>query len=344
MPSRPTSRHTCAEKERLCTAPPGASRATQHCRVINLHAALAAGPFRTAPTGSTASLREFLWLLIVPRTSLLSVPSALVENVSGVIPGRLPGAEDFSPDFQIAFPYRGVFVWHVGREDIVGDANQVLFVTAGEPFRVSGPRPGHFGELILTPSFSVLSELTESIGFDPADHPLFRARSCRATPDVQRASARLLHWAAHEGSEDVLAAEDIVLALLRAALQIGPIHRRPSAATRRLIQRTKEFLEFALWRPLQLSDIARAVGGRPTYLTDVFARYEGVSLSRYVTQLRLARALVALHSVDDLARLALDLGFSSHSHFTLAFRRAFGCTPSHFRSTIRGSRLAQSGG
>jgi len=48
--------------------------------------------------------------------------------------------------------------------------------------------------------------------------------------------------------------------------------------------------------------------------------------------------LIDLPSADDLTSLALDLGFSSHSHFTLAFRRAFGCTPSQFRSTTRHGR------
>src|SRR5262249_411627 len=82
----------------------------------------------------------------------------------------------------------------------------------------------------------------------------------------------------------------------------------------------------------RLSDVADAVGASSTYLTDVFSRFEGVSLHRYVTQLRLARALVELPEAGDLTSLALDLGFSSHSHFTLAFRRAFGCTPSTFRA------------
>jgi AraC-like DNA-binding protein len=65
-----------------------------------------------------------------------------------------------------------------------------------------------------------------------------------------------------------------------------------------------------------------------------------VPLQRYVTQLRLARALIELPDSDDLTALALDLGFSSHSHFTLAFRRAFGCTPSRFRKTIRNGKRA----
>jgi AraC-like DNA-binding protein len=54
-----------------------------------------------------------------------------------------------------------------------------------------------------------------------------------------------------------------------------------------------------------------------------------------VTQLRLARALVELPYSTDITSLALDLGFSSHSHFTLAFRSAFGCTPSEFRRITR---------
>src|SRR5262249_26444680 len=93
-----------------------------------------------------------------------------------------------------------------------------------------------------------------------------------------------------------------------------------------------EFLESAFSGSLRLSEAADAVGTSSTYLTDVFSRFEGVSLHRYVTQLRLARALVELPEAGDLTTLALDLGFSSHSHFTLAFRRAVGDTPSTFRA------------
>jgi AraC-like DNA-binding protein len=44
----------------------------------------------------------------------------------------------------------------------------------------------------------------------------------------------------------------------------------------------------------------------------------------------------------DLTMLALDLGFSSHAHFTEAFRTEFACTPSAFRRQpfSRGSRRA----
>jgi AraC-like DNA-binding protein len=59
-------------------------------------------------------------------------------------------------------------------------------------------------------------------------------------------------------------------------------------------------------------------------------------LYRYHLRLRLARALDLIADREDFAALALDLGFSSHSHFSAAFRQAYGCTPSEFREALSG--------
>ena len=66
------------------------------------------------------------------------------------------------------------------------------------------------------------------------------------------------------------------------------------------------------------------------------------TLYRYQLRLRLARALDLLARYDDLTRLGLDLGFSSHSHFSSAFRSAYGRSPSEFRRAAlrRSSALA----
>jgi AraC-like DNA-binding protein len=62
------------------------------------------------------------------------------------------------------------------------------------------------------------------------------------------------------------------------------------------------------------------------------------SLHAYRTELRLRHALERLlERREHITQIALDLGFSSHSHFTAAFRRAFGLTPSAF---IRQARAA----
>ena len=269
------------------------------------------------------------------RTRLLEGSVALAEDVRSTGATRGTGADGFSPSFQVVFPYRGMLVWHVGQDDVVGDANQVLFVSGGESYRLSEPLPGGFGELIITPELDALAEILPTAGTDFRAHPLFRRRSRRANPRLQSLRTRFLYWATGASDIDQLAAEDLVLALLRAALVDDDSRDQPARSSGHLIRRTKEFLEAEFANPIRLPQVGRAVGASPAYLTDLFRRVEGVSLHRYVVQLRLARALDELPHADDLSALALDVGFSSHSHFSAAFRRAFGCTPSEFRQATR---------
>ena len=268
------------------------------------------------------------------RTRVFHSSVALVENLQLSSAAHASTVEGFSPEFQVCFPYAGLFMWHVGGDCVVADANQALFVRAGEPFTVRGPTERGYGELILTPPIEVLAELAGMSERRLQAHPLFCQRSRRLSMGVQVLRARLLHRSGHHDS-GCMAAEELVLTLLRSALQMEARACEPSATTRRMIRRAKEFVEADFSAALRLDDVARAVNASPAYLTDVFRRVEGVSLHRYIVQLRLARALLELPHVTDLTALALDLGFSSHSHFAAAFRRAFGSTPSEFRESTR---------
>ena len=270
------------------------------------------------------------------RTVMLQSSVALVENLESVgVRTTLP-SEEYSPVFQVCLPYRGVFVWHVGHDDVVGDANQVLFVAGGEAFYVRQPRRQPYSELVITPNPNVLAELMGCQAPLWKQHPLFRRRSCRANPALQRRLARFLH-AGRRRALDTLEGDEAAVHLLREALQNAGHCPMPKHSTRRLTERAKEFLHAHVTDRVHLSDIADAVGASPAYLTDLFGRVEGVTLHRYLTQLRLSRALMELPSATDLTDLALRLGFSSHSHFTAAFRQAFGETPSGFRADARRS-------
>jgi AraC-like DNA-binding protein len=266
------------------------------------------------------------------RTRLLDLSVGLVENLQRAPHATTP--EDFCPVFQVCLPYRGLGIWHVGRDDVVADANQVLFVRGGESYRLTGPVPGGYAELIITPDLEVLSDVAHVNGCSLTEHPLFTRRTSLAEPRLQAFRTRFLHWAESAPDGDPLEAEELALALLRSTLRQRRVqHQVNSATTARLIRRTKEFLEAMLSNRIRLADIAVAVGASSAYLTDLFSRVEGVPL--HLMQLRLARALVELPHAHDLTTLALELGFSSHSHFTFVFRRAFGCTPSEFRESSR---------
>ena len=62
------------------------------------------------------------------RTQLWKSSIGLVEDLTSSIVLRNGSPEAFSPFFQVCLPYRGLFVWHVGHDEVVADSNQVLFV------------------------------------------------------------------------------------------------------------------------------------------------------------------------------------------------------------------------
>jgi hypothetical protein len=190
----------------------------------------------------------------VSRSRLLESSIAMVEDVRGPVVRVSRSPENFSADFQVCLPYRGLFVWHVAANAVVGDANQVLFVSGGESYCLSQPVASEYAELIITPDLELLTELAHA-GGSLTVHPLFRRRSRRVDLDLQHLRTRFLHhlicreW-------NGMAAEEWVITVLRSALTASAESCEPSGRTRRLIGRTKQFLETHLASPIRLIDVA----------------------------------------------------------------------------------------
>jgi AraC-like DNA-binding protein len=105
--------------------------------------------------------------------------------------------------------------------------------------------------------------------------------------------------------------------------------------TTELVARAKDFLSRNTSVRVRLADVARALGVSPAILAPAFRSVEKISFYQYALGLRLRRAAALLGTSRDLATLAVDLGFASHSHFSTAFLRWAGSTPSAFRARVR---------
>ncbi len=111
---------------------------------------------------------------------------------------------------------------------------------------------------------------------------------------------------------------------------------RGSEAQQKIVANAKRHIAQFPGVRIRLADVGHALGISPVHLTEVFRQVEGTPFYRYALQQRLERAVRLLPGyAGDLSALALELDFASHSHFTTAFRRAFGCTPGAFRVRAR---------
>jgi AraC family transcriptional regulator len=131
---------------------------------------------------------------------------------------------------------------------------------------------------------------------------------------------------------DALALEENLIALWQQTA--APLRDR-ALRPHRAVERAKDYLASAPGRRESVADIARAAGSSPFHLARLFSTHTGIGLHGYRNRLRMASALDRMsRGEDDLSRLALDLGFSSHSHFSQAFHRAFGATPRQMRRNL----------
>jgi AraC-like DNA-binding protein len=106
----------------------------------------------------------------------------------------------------------------------------------------------------------------------------------------------------------------------------------PDSRSARLVAAANEALIAGYAEPLRVAGIAHELGVSPSYLARIYRTHEGSPLHQRLTRLRVAAALARLNAGEpNLTKLALDVGFSSHSHFTSAFKRLVGACPKDYR-------------
>ena len=264
----------------------------------------------------------------IAAQTLLASPTVTIRDVCCRGTCKHESDEEHVTATQLVFPYRGVYVRHVGRGQAVAEANQVLFFNAGEGYRVSHPVAGGDASLTVTMSEPLLAELAPPSLLRDGGFRLPRLRIDART----QALVALLRHSLHRKIAEPLEAESLALTLVRRALGPRTAHAAGASDGRqRLVDRTKLVLASDLAHRWTLAEISRQMRCSPVYLTQVFQKVEGMPLYRYQLRLRLARALDLLAHSHDLTTLAHELGFSSHSHFSAAFRSAYGRTPSGFQ-------------
>jgi AraC-like DNA-binding protein len=265
---------------------------------------------------------------------LLDSGTVAVRHVNCHGTCRHRSAEECASHTHFVFPYRGVYLRHVGGDQAVADANHVLFFNQGQGYQVSHPVAGGDASLVVSVSEQVLRELSPARLVNTGAAFTFSQQHLRIDARAQ-ALVMLLKHSLQNGAIEPLEAEGLSLTLVSRAMGPRTTHEQGAThARRRLVDRVKVLLAGDLSRRWTLAQIAAEIGGSPVYLTQAFQQVEGMPLYRYHLRLRLARALDLLAQRGDLSALAQDLGFSSHSHFSAAFRQAYGMTPARFRSDV----------
>jgi AraC-like DNA-binding protein len=285
------------------------------------------------------------------RPSRLLFESALVRIGSFRCPIGHPSFPDSGPTqtFCFVFPRTAVWIEHAGSKPFVADANVIPLYNRAHPYRRRAISP--HGD--RTDWFGVVPELLrEALAcHDPAaanepDVP-FRFGFGPSTPRLYAWQRAVFEVVARGRPDDWFVEESvagILSAVLRGLYGDASVRLASPRRQREVVEDARARLALTYSSNESLSQLAAAAGVSVFHLCRIFRRLAGTTLHRYRSQLRMHDALERLCDPGaDILSVAMQLGYSGHSHFTAAFRSAFGCSPSEWRGASAYSFLSSDG-
>lgn len=173
----------------------------------------------------------------------------------------------------------------------------------------------------LAPVAGLLAEAGRGLAFDASA--------------VARLRPRLLALGGLSPARQVLELQALLLDLAQAGrrpLSSGAVSVGAMPRDRARMQRVLDWLHAHYDQPLRLQPLCRIAHLTDSQLQRVFKRSTRMSISQYLTQLRIGRACQMLVQTDrPLSHIAAECGFSDAAHFSRQFRQARGMAPSAFR-------------
>ena len=208
------------------------------------------------------------------------------------------------------------------------------FLPPSAQIRMAVRKPWHTVRLVLPIAF--MSDLFQDRGAG-LDDPLFMS-----TPrqHVSLLSRQLLRTSTFDPLHQQLFFDGVARSLIACLQQRGSGNWKPRKSPRAFdgieFARCVDFAEALTDQELDIAAWSAVLDLSPSEFSRRFRVTTGKSPYRWFLDRRLDRAKNALQvGAQNLALLARSLGFASQSHFSEAFRRYTGMTPSHWRATHR---------
>ncbi|MCL2125952.1 MAG: AraC family transcriptional regulator [Oscillospiraceae bacterium] len=105
-----------------------------------------------------------------------------------------------------------------------------------------------------------------------------------------------------------------------------------------VVFKTTNYIKKNYSEKLSLDSLAREVFLSKSYLSSIFKKETGMSLTAYITKVRVEKSKkLLLENNTSLAYISSQCGFKDQSYFTKVFKKETGVSPKRFRNNIYGT-------
>lgn len=263
------------------------------------------------------------------RSDLLSVTYYDCDHARGH-----GNAEEAASRDELVFIVNGVYQKRSSDGNTVLDPSRIAIFRKDQPFCISHPADG--GDQSIIFEFNI-SDLCAAFGSEPDASGTALRRvpaTLPVTPALMLMAGRLCSGL-RQGWADELYVEETAYALLARLAGFASRNRGSTTSANEdkpCVLNVAAVVASRYREKLSIGTIAGLLNVSPFHLCRSFRAATGSSIGRYITTLRMSDAVHSLCEYrNNLTELALDLGYSSHSHFSSAFRQYFGIAPSRMQ-------------
>ncbi|HZS54534.1 MAG TPA: AraC family transcriptional regulator [Bryobacteraceae bacterium] len=252
-------------------------------------------------------------------------PNASIECRRALYSAASSTGRHYHDDAYLVFMLSGSLIQTMGSETTVLSPNSLMYVPAGEMHATT------FGSHGARCFFVGIDAMWIQKKLDSATIDGSRPRITEGRSYLQPFGRKMYEEFRDPDSLSEMIVEGALLELFGRWFREQSLGHRWAPGWLRAV---KIFLHDSFRDSISLADISRAVGVHPSQIAREFHRAHDVTVGEYIRRLRtdfVADKLRNAGKLPDLTDLALQAGFSSHSHMSAVFKQRTGMTPSQYK-------------
>ena len=182
----------------------------------------------------------------------------------------------------------------------------------------------------LYPTITHMEQATLEVTGRHQLEPLFNR--VRVNDSQTRNNLLFLHKALTRGADSLESESRFIWMLAQLVKRYAEISHpeQQIGKEKEAIQRAREYIHENFANGVSLKELAEHVGLSPYYFLRVFRAEVGMPPYTYLESIRISHAQKLIECGRSLIETALEVGFSSQSHFTNSFKKIIGVTPGQY--------------
>ena len=247
-------------------------------------------------------------------------------------PGFLFAGERHRP-YELVFVCQGTLHNLVSGQDYVLGANEALIIPPEQWHMQYGEAGLPVRFVVVT--FSCRQPLPENLTLRTLPEQL-------AAAEQMRSMLRILREPGTYRGDLLLSGVQLLLACYANTLPQGQDGPRPNSLRNenQILDRALEYVAGHTREKISVAQLARHCSVSAAYLSLLFQRHLQISPGAYMLRTRLAESCLLLQSgAGSMGQIASTLCFSSPQHFSAAFKRQYGMTPSTYVKAYGGQDM-----